>query len=198
MLTQEEKLRRFEKAVNDEIDAEIINIQKSAEDTKDEIIEKANDESLYDAYDTIKAEIKNISNKYAKLVSKAELDGKKEILLHREEIASKIMDNVIASINKFRETDDYINFLAKALKEEIDTEDISDITVYLTADDMKYTAKLDKLFGKKLKYEAKDSIRLGGVSVFFESRNIIKDRTLDSALEDEKNRFNKSDCLRLS
>lgn len=198
MITQEDKLLRFEKAVNDEIDAEIVNINQSAEASKDEIIEKANDDSLYEAYDKIKAEIKNISNKYAKLVSKAELDSKKDVLLHREEIASKIMKNVVASIDEFRHTDGYVDFLAKALKEEIDTDDVSDITVFLAADDMQYVAALKKAVGKKLKFEAKDSIRLGGVSVFFENRNIIKDRTLDSALDDQKSRFNQSDCLRLS
>ena len=199
MISQEEKLQRFEKAVSDEIDNKIKKINASAEASRDEIIEKANDESLIEAYDKIKDEIKNISQKYTKLVSKAELDSKREVLLHREKILKQILDNVIAKLYEFTKSDKYINYIKKSLNDEIPKDtDLNDIVVYVSKDDISLEKEIKNAIGDTVSVESRDSIKIGGICVFFKSENIIKDRTLDSALEEQRVIFNQSDSLRLS
>ncbi len=199
MISQEEKLQRFEKAVSDEIDSKIKAINASAVASRDEIIEKANDESLVEAYDKIKDEIKNISKKYTKLVSKVELDSKREVLLHREKILKQILDNVIAELSQFVKSDKYIGYIKKSLSDEISVDsDYNDIVVYVSKADTYLEKEIKEATSDAVTVEVRDSIEIGGVCVFFKSQNILKDRTLDSALEEQKVIFNQSDSLRLS
>lgn len=199
MSTENEKLERFAKAVNDEVDAQIEEILKQADVSRNEIIEKANDESLYEAYDKIKEEIKKITNKYVKIVSKAELDTKREILLYREKIANQIIDNVKNKLVEFTSSKEYGDYLIKLVKEEItDETKAEDIIVYVSDKDIVYKNDIQKAVSSDLRIEKKSSIKIGGVCVYFEKDSVIKDKTLDTALEEQKGQFNNSSRLRLN
>ena len=113
MSTEKEKLERFEKAVYDEVDIQIQDILAQAESSRSELLEKANDVSLYEAYDRIKDEIKKISSKYVRLVSKAELDSKREVLVQREKLANQVIDDVKKSLISFTQTDEYKKYQKK-------------------------------------------------------------------------------------
>jgi len=199
MSTENEKLERFAKAVNDEVDAQIEEILKQADVSRNEIIEKANDESLYEAYDKIKEEIKKITNKYVKIVSKAELDTKREILLYREKIANQVIDNVKNKLVEFTSSKEYGDYLIKLVKEEItDETKAEDIIVYVSDKDIVYKNDIQKAVSSDLRIENKSSIKIGGVCVYFEKDSVIKDKTLDTALEEQKGQFNNSSRLRLN
>ncbi len=198
MSTQEEKLGRFAKAVDDEVTIQINEILQQAEANRKVILEKANDESLYEAYDKIKEQIKKISNKYVKLVAKSELESKRKVLLHREKITSMVMDNVKNSLVSFTESPEYKDYLTGLLKDEFSSvKTISDITVFLSENDMKYSDDIKALFGKGLNVEKRDSIKLGGLCICYTDKGIMKDKTLDSALVEQKAQFNNSSCLKL-
>lgn len=199
MSTENEKLERFAKAVNDEVDSQIEEILKQADVSRNEIIEKANDESLYEAYDKIKEEIKKITNKYVKIVSKAELDTKREILLYREKIANQVIDNVKNKLVEFTSSKEYGDYLIKLVKEEItDETKAEDIIVYVSDKDIVYKNDIQKAVSSDLRIEKKSSIKIGGVCVYFEKDSVIKDKTLDTALEEQKGQFNNSSRLRLN
>lgn len=199
MSTENEKLERFAKAVNDEVDSQIEEILKQADVSRNEIIEKANDESLYEAYDKIKEEIKKITNKYVKIVSKAELDTKREILLYREKIANQVIDNVKNKLVEFTSSKEYGDYLIKLVKEEItDETKAEDIIVYVSDKDIVYKNDIQKAVSSDLRIENKSSIKIGGVCVYFEKDSVIKDKTLDTALEEQKGQFNNSSRLRLN
>lgn len=199
MSTENEKLERFAKAVNDEVNSQIEEILKQADVSRNEIIEKANDESLYEAYDKIKEEIKKITNKYVKIVSKAELDTKREILLYREKIANQVIDNVKNKLVEFTSSKEYGDYLIKLVKEEItDETKAEDIIVYVSDKDIVYKNDIQKAVSSDLRIENKSSIKIGGVCVYFEKDSVIKDKTLDTALEEQKGQFNNSSRLRLN
>ena len=199
MSTEKEKLERFAKAVDDDVNVQIDQILKQAEISRDELIEKANDESLYEAYDRIKDEIKKISNKYVKIVSKAELDNKREILLHREKIANQVIENVKNKLMDFTASDEYCKYLIKRINDEVSCGiDVNDIVVYLSDKDMKFSNDIRKSVSEDLKIETKENIKIGGLSIYLVKENIIKDNTFDSALDEQKYQFNNSCCLRLN
>ncbi len=199
MSTEKEKLERFAKAVDDDVNVQIDEILKQAEISRNEIIEKANDESLYEAYDRIKEEIKKISNKYVKIVSKAELDNKREILLHREKIANQVIDNIKNKLINFTTTDKYYQYLVKLVEDEISCgADVNDLVVYLSDNDIKLSKDIKKAVSEDLKIEVNENIRIGGLSIYSAKENVIKDNTFDSALDEQKYKFNNSTCLRLN
>ncbi len=199
MSTEKEKLERFAKAVDDDVNVQIDEILKQAEISREEIIEKANDESLYEAYDRIKEEIKKISNKYVKIVSKAELENKREILLHREKIANQVIDNVKNKLINFTSAEKYCKYLIELVEKEIsDGADVNDLVIYLSNNDMKLSKDIKKAISEDLKIEINENIRIGGLSIYSVKENVIKDNTFDSALDEQKYKFNNSTCLRLN
>lgn len=194
-----EKLEKLSKAVNEEVDGQIKDILAEAEASRQQIIEKANDESLNYAYGRIKDEIKKIAAKYVKIISKAELDSKREILIYREQISNKIIENVKISIDRFTKSKDYKDYLIKLAKDEIvQAPKSSEIVVFLSKNDMQYSGELKSVLGEKISFEEKSGIKLGGLCVLYKNDNVLKDRTLDSALKEQKDLFNNSSSLRLN
>ena len=198
MSIESEKLERFSQAVDEEVDSQIQQIIDEAEASKKDILEKANDSSLYIAYDKIKEEIKSITSKYLKIVSKAELDSKRDILLYREEISKSVIENVKSRLIDFTASAEYKNYLIKVAKSEISNSAGEEVIIYLSAGDMKYENDLCNSLGGNISVKNKNNIKIGGLSVYFKNSNILTDKTFDSALQEQKDLFNNSSSLRLS
>ena len=198
MKTEAEKLERFEKAVYKEVNIQVNEILNQAESSRKEIIEKANDDSLNEAYDKIKQEIKKISAKYTKLVSKAELDCKRDILVHREKLASKIIENVRNSLISFTQSDKYKDYLINLIKQEIENlDENSEPVFFLSKKDMQFADEIREKLNQDICIQEKDCIKIGWLFIGYKNQNVLKDNTLDSALSDQKCEFINSCCLKL-
>ena len=101
------KMGKFCDAVNCEIESKVNSVIDEAEKSKSELLNQANDAALQLAYDRIKENVKQISAKYFKLVAKAELDSKKEVLKYREQLIVSLFKSVEERISEFRNTDAY-------------------------------------------------------------------------------------------
>lgn len=199
MITENEKLERFEKAVDDDVDKQIQEILQQAESSRNEILKKANDVSLSEANDKLNEEMKNITGKYIKLVSKAELDCKREVLVHREKIANQVIENVRKSLISFVQTEEYKTYLIKLIKDEIESSDnASQMIFYLSKNDMKLSDEIKKAIGKEICLQDRESIKIGGVCIGFKNNNVMMEKTLDSELAEQTKEFNNSSCLRLN
>jgi len=199
MNNENEKLERFSKAVEEEVDSQIQKIIAEAEASKSELVEKANDESLNVAYEKIKEEIKMNTAKNLKAVSKAELDSKREILMHRDNLSNKVFENVKSKLINFTNSQEYKDYLIKLLKEELSGNSIeSELIIYLSKKDMQYADDLKKLFGDKISCIEKNNIKLGGLCILYSNCNQLIDKTLDSDLLEQKELFNNSSSLKLS
>jgi len=199
MSYENEKLERFSNAVNEEIEVQIQQIIADAEASKNELIEKANDSSLSIAYDKIKEEIKKTQSKFVRIISKAELESKREILLFRENISSKVIENVKTSLIKFTSSEKYKSFLISLAKKSIENySDEKDIVFYISSSDMKFKDEIENSFGENVVVEESNKIKLGGIRIFLKNKNILIDKTLDIALQENKEQFNNSESLRLN
>ena len=147
----------------------------------------------------IQSEIKTISSKYVKIVSKAKLDAKREVLCHREELGTLVFANVKAQINAFTLGDKYEGYLVKLLKEALSNADnASTIEIFVAPKDIKFKDALIKAVDiGDVTVVQKPSIKLGGLEVLFKDSNIIDDKTLDNALLIQKEIFNQSASLRI-
>ena len=108
-------------------------ILDEAEASRKQLIEKSNDESLNVAYDKIKEEMKKISAKYVKIVSKTELDSKRRILQFREKLSNEVVENVKIKLSDFANSNLYKQYLIDSLKGILATEsDNTEIVVLLS------------------------------------------------------------------
>ena len=94
---------------------------------------------------------------------------------------------------------EYKDYLVNTIKEEIQKyQDSDDMIFYLSKSDFEISDDIKKQLEKDLFFQKKDSIKIGGVCIGFKNRNVLIDKTLDSALDEQKNEFNNSECLRLN
>jgi len=189
------KMEKFCDAVNCEIECKVNSVIDEAEKSKSELLNQANDAALQLAYDRIKENVKQISAKYFKLVAKAELDSKQEVLKYREQLIVSLFKTVEERISEFRNTDAYEEFLRNRLK---DCEVKAGAVIFLNPCDMKYSKALSELLPKGCEIKEDTSFKSGGFSVFYPDENIMIDKTIDSAIKEGRTEFNCKNCFSLN
>lgn len=192
LYTDSEKLDRFVKAVNSEVDKEIAKIISEADASKKEIIDFANDEALGAAYNLIQESIKKVSSKYVKIVAKAELECKKDILIKRENLTKSVFDNIKECLVTFREKPQYLKYLISLAKTEKITENV---TICLRSDDMKYSDDIQKALEIPVQFTEDSTIKLGGLSILYPEQGVMIDKTIDTALSEQREIFNGKNCF---
>ncbi len=179
------KLQMFIDAVNAEIDSKVNTVLAEAEEKKNAILAEADS---YSAEDNGNKEFyaKSESN-YVRNVSKAELEMKKSVIRHRDELADKVFEAVEKRLAEFRRDPKYVDMLIKNLL-LMRVSDSSEI--FLSPDDMKYAETLKKAAPQcKAKFSPDENIRLGGLSVYNAEKGTVLDKTFDSAVEEQKRAF---------
>ncbi len=181
------KLQKFINAVNDQIDEKVTAMLDEAEAEKEKILSAARAQSKDTAEHHISVVSKKTGNKYVRDISRAELDMKKEILRHREELSDKVFEAVKKRICEYRTTSAYFDGLVKTLI-MINVSDGSEIR--LAPEDMKFVPDLKKALKQQgISFVPDETIRLGGLSVYSESKGTITDKTFDLAVEEQRNAF---------
>jgi vacuolar-type H+-ATPase subunit E/Vma4 len=120
------------------------------------------------------------------MVSKAELDMKKEILLCREKLTAELFDKVHMKLADYRKTPAYKEKLCSAVSEETELEGAA---VYLSPEDMKLSDAVAAAAGNKVTVAADESIKYGGLLILRSSKGTVTDRTFDCALKEQLSLF---------
>lgn len=180
-----EKLKVFIDAVNDEIDGEVNRILADAEERKKAVLADAEN---FLADEAGKGTVsKKDGSLYVREVSKAELNMKKSVIGHRDELADKVFAAVEKKLGEFRGDQKYVNLLIKNLL-LMHVSDGSEI--FLAPDDMKYAETLKKAIPScSAKFSPDGNIRLGGLAVYNAAKGTIADRTFDAAVEEQRRVF---------
>lgn len=179
-------LRGFIEAVNSDVDKQIDEILTKADEKRNEILDKAENDALNDAYAKIRACVTEEKAKSKMAVSKAEQEARIKVLTHREELVRKIFDNVEVKVSEFTNSEAYKKFLAKLIRDE-KTDD--NTVIYLKPEDMKYENMLRALAGAECTFEEDNGIKYGGLSVYYKTSSILINKTIDNMLDEQKKDF---------
>lgn len=192
MENENEKLRRFIDAVNTAADKQVAEILEEAHSEADAIIaaasasaEEARERSLGDSR-------KRLSGKYVRMVSKAELDMKKEILLCREELTHRLFENVCEKLDAFRNTSEYEKLMAESLSGE---DSLENAEVLFAPRDSALSDKLSKQFGGTTRFGTDDTIKFGGYYILRREKGTVTDKTFDCALKEQQALFASKNLL---
>lgn len=188
-----EKLQKFIDAVNDEIDSKVRDMLAEAEEEKKAILAEASRESDETAERHLDAGAKKNGSQYVRDISKAELNMKKAVLQHREELTAKIFEVVEKRLMAYRSDPKYVDMLVKNLL----LMHVGDgAEVFLSPDDMKYADTLKKAVrSDNVTFSPDERIRLGGLSVYDREKGTISDKTFDLAVEEQKRSFANSNAF---
>lgn len=188
-----EKLQKFIDAVNDEIDTKVRDMLAEAEEEKKAILAEASRESDETAERHLDAGAKKHGSQYVRDISKAELNMKKAVLQHREELTAKVFEVVEKRLCDYRSDPKYVDMLVKNLL-LLHVNDGAE--VFLSPDDMKYAETLKKAVrSDNVKFSPDERIRLGGLSVYDKEKGTISDKTFDLAVEEQKRSFANSNAF---
>lgn len=188
-----EKLQKFIDAVNDEIDGKVKDMLAEAEAEKKAILAEASRESGETAERHLEAGAKKSGNQYVRDISKAELNMKKAVLQHREELTAEIFEVVEKRLKDYRSDPKYVDMLVKNLL-LLHVKDGAE--VFLAPEDMKYADTLKKAVrSDNVTFSPDEKIRLGGLSVYDKEKGTISDKTFDLAVEEHRRSFANSNAF---
>lgn len=193
MVTNNNKLQKFIDAVNDEIDGKVSEMLSEAEKEKALILDEAERRSEEAAEKHFSASSKKNGNQFARDISRAELNMKKSVIQHREELTEKVFSVVEQRLKEFRNDPKYVDMLIK----NILLMHVSDgAEIYLSPDDMKYADILKKALPScNVKFLPDEKILLGGISVYNVEKGTVSDKTFDLALEEKRRDFANSNAF---
>lgn len=188
-----EKLQKFIDAVNDEIDSKVRDMLAEAETEKEAILAEASRESGETAERHMELGAKKNDSQYVREISKAELNMKKAVLQHREELTEKIFEVVEKRLIDYRKDPKYVDMLVKNLI-LLHVRDGAEI--FLAPEDMKYADTLKKAVrSDNITFSPDEKIRLGGFSVYDKEKGTISDKTFDLAVEEQRRSFANSNAF---
>lgn len=186
MEQEKEKLERFISAVEATTNQQVKAIENDAESECANILAEAQKNAEEAKQRKLSDTKKMLSGKYVRMISKAELDMKKQVLLCREELTKTLFDNIRKQIAEYRTSEQYADSMCAMIAKE---GDMKGAQICIAPEDMKLEGKLLAAAGEGASVAADDSVKLGGYLVLRREQGTVTDRTFDCALKEQQSLF---------
>ena len=180
MEQEKEKLERFISAVEATTNQQVRAIENDAENECANILAEAQKNAEAAKQRKLSDTKKMLSGKYVRMISKAELDMKKQVLLCREELTKTLFDNIRKQIAEYRTSEQYADSMCAMIAKE---GDMKGAQICIATEDMGLSA------GEGASVAADDSVKLGGYLVLRREQGTVTDRTYDCALKEQQSLF---------
>lgn len=189
MSMPEKKLDKFSSAVLKDAEEQRSKILDEIEEYRKSQMEKAEEEILHDAYILIQNEIAAIKNQHSRKISLTELEGRRSLLLLREQLTGKVFDEAASRILDFTKTGEYKAFLCSLVKSCCEAIPTGKVEIRVKKDDLAFSDDLISASGRDAKVVESVGITLGGVLVSNPEKGVVMDETLDLKLSSQKDWF---------
>lgn len=186
MEQEKEKLERFISAVEATTNQQVKAIENDAESECANILAEAQKNAEEAKQRKLSDTQKMLSGKYVRMISKAELDMKKQVLLCREELTRTLFDNIRKQIAEYRTSERYADSMCAMIAKE---GDMKGAQICIAPEDMGLSDKLLAAAGEGASVAADDSVKLGGYLVLRREQGTVTDRTFDCALKEQQSLF---------
>lgn len=186
MEQEKEKLERFISAVEATTNQQVRTIENDAENECANILAEAQKNAEEAKQRKLSDTKKMLSGKYVRMISKAELDMKKQVLLCREALTKTLFDNIRKQIAEYRTSEQYAESMCAMIAKE---GDMKGAQICIAPDDMGLSDKLLAAAGEGASVAADDSVKLGGYLVLRREQGTVTDRTYDCALKEQQSLF---------
>lgn len=186
MEQEKEKLERFISAVEATTNQQVRAIENDAENECANILAEAQKNAEEAKQRKLSDTKKMLSGKYVRMISKAELDMKKQVLLCREGLTKTLFDNIRKQIAEYRTSEQYADSMCAMIAKE---GDMKGAQICIAPEDMGISDKLLAAAGEGASVAADDSVKLGGYLVLRREQGTVTDRTYDCALKEQQSLF---------
>ena len=160
-----------------------------------------------EAYNQIKAEAKKdaeallakelveISSNASVEASSSQEEKTKKLVEKRDEYVKNIFDQARDELKAFVKSDEYLPFVEAKIQRVAENFKDSKSIMYVSHDDFKNKDAFVKAFGTDIEVQASDDIQIGGFILENKASSLVVDETLDFALNNQKDWFNKNSGL---
>lgn len=190
-------LKKFTSAVLNDAEQERAKILAEIEAYRQQELQRAEEDVLHEAYKLIQSEIANIRNQQSRAISLAELEGRRKLLLLREEITQKVFTEAADRIVAYTQTDAYSEWLCNAIKQSSAAMADGELVIEVKRGEHTPAAKLIAATGRKATVQEVPGILIGGFILVNHEKGFVIDETLDQKLQNEKDWFAASSGLTL-
>ncbi len=152
-------------------------------------------EAKGDADLRLKQEVEEMSSQAATEISESHIERTKKLIDKRNEYVKNVFEQAKEQLIAFTQSDDYFSFLKAKIEKVTHHFPEEGSVMYLSQKDMALKDDLMKIFGKGARVEVSDKIEIGGLIIENQESSLVVDETLDFALENQKEWFNKNSGL---
>jgi vacuolar-type H+-ATPase subunit E/Vma4 len=185
--------------MKDEIERQAKNEEKSILDEvkslEDEAYESMRAEAKRDADLKLKQEEEEMSSNASAEISESHIERTKKLIEKRDEYVKTIFDEAKKKLLAFADSQDYASFMEAKIKKVAPNFEGTHAVMYVAKKDLSMEKALIKAFGHEIKVEASDEIVIGGFMIEDKESSLVVDETLDFALNNQKEWFNKNSGL---
>ena len=180
----ERQAKNEEKAILDEVQA-----------LENEAYESMKAEAKRDAELRLKQEVDEMSSQASTEISESHIERTKKLIAMRDKYVKDIFAKAKDELIAFTKSDEYLPFMQAKIKKVANHFEGTNTVMFVNAQDLKMKEDLMKAFGKSLKVEVSDDIIIGGFIIEDRESALVVDETLDFALKNQKEWFNKNSGL---
>lgn len=170
----------------------ILNEVKALED---EAYESMKAEAKRDADLKLKQEEEEMSSNASAEISESHIERTKKLIKKRDEYVKNIFDQARDELKAFVKSDEYFPFVEAKIQRVAENFKDSKSIMYVSHDDIKNKDAFVKAFGTDIEVQASDDIQIGGFILENKASSLVVDETLDFALNNQKDWFNKNSGL---
>ena len=181
--------------MKDEIEREAANEEKAILDEvkalEDEAYESMKAEAKKDAELKLKQDVEEMTSQASAEISESHIERTKKLINKRDEYVQIVFNEAKEQLLAFSQSDDYLTFM-KAKIEKIAGDFDEDSIMHVASKDLSLKDELIKTFQKDIQVEASEDIVIGGFIIENKKSKLVVDESLDFALKNQKEWFNKN------
>lgn len=185
--------------MKDEIERQAKNEEKSILDEvkalEDEAYESMRAEAKRDADLKLKQEEEEMSSNASAEISESHIERTKKLIEKRDEYVKTIFAIAREELVAFTQSKEYASFMEEKIKKVAADFVGTNSIMFVASKDLSMEKALVKAFGSDIKVEASEDITIGGFIIENKESSLVVDETLDFALANQKEWFNKNSGL---
>ena len=192
MATNDEKLSKFNAAINHYAEEQRRKIEQEVSEFKKRELEEAEVEVLTEAYHLIQKEMAEMRNNITREMAHREMDSRRKLLNQRRKIMEEVFSKASQELLSYTETPAYCEKLKKSAQElaSVFAGAEGKTVLCLKPEDLKkYETIVRDSFHGSCEITADADILIGGIRGYNSQMGVMADETLDSLLADQRGWF---------
>lgn len=185
--------------MKDEIERQALSEEKAilneVQTLEDEAYESMREEAQKDADLKLKQDLAEMSSQASTEISESHIERTKKLIGKRDGYVKSIFDDARNKLVEFTKSRDYASFMKEKVENIAKEFNEDNCVMYLTKNDLSLEKELVKAFGKAIEVKESEDIVIGGFIIESKASSLVVNETLDFALENQKEWFNKNSGL---